>query len=78
MSLAWFMPFYRYQYRRPIIDAGAVFKILPSEVRTWLKSNRCLQPTVYREAVRRLGFEGVFPTGASFDEIAGFIRERLP
>ena len=27
-----------------------------------------------REAVRALGFRGVFPTGASFDEIADFIR----
>jgi methylmalonyl-CoA mutase C-terminal domain/subunit len=31
-------------------------------------------PRQDREAVRALGFEGVFPTGASFDEIAGFIR----
>ena len=31
-------------------------------------------PRQDREAVRRLGFGGVFPTGASFDEIAAFIR----
>jgi len=28
------------------------------------------------DAVRELGFSGVFPTGASFDEIADFIREK--
>jgi methylmalonyl-CoA mutase C-terminal domain/subunit len=33
-------------------------------------------PREDREAVRELGFTGVFPTGASFDDIADFIRER--
>jgi methylmalonyl-CoA mutase C-terminal domain/subunit len=34
-------------------------------------------PKEDREAVRGLGFAGVFPTGASFDDIADFIREQL-
>ena len=32
-------------------------------------------PKQDRETVRELGFTGVFPTGASFDEIAEFIEE---
>jgi len=32
-------------------------------------------PREDRDAVRALGFSGVFPTGASFDGIADFIRE---
>ena len=32
-------------------------------------------PQQDRQAVRDLGFEGVFPTGSSFDDIAAFIRE---
>ena len=32
-------------------------------------------PRQDREAVRALGFSGVFPTGADFDEIADFLRE---
>jgi methylmalonyl-CoA mutase C-terminal domain/subunit len=32
-------------------------------------------PREDREAVRELGFRGIFPTGADFDEIADFIRE---
>ena len=35
-------------------------------------------PKQDREAVRSLGFTGIFPTGASFDEIAEFITERAP
>jgi methylmalonyl-CoA mutase C-terminal domain/subunit len=34
-------------------------------------------PREDRDAIRALGFEGVFPTGADFDEIASFIRERV-
>ena len=34
-------------------------------------------PKQDHEAVRRLGFEGVFPTGSSFDAIADFIREHV-
>jgi len=33
-------------------------------------------PKEDREAVKKLGFTGVFPTGADLDEIADFIRER--
>ena len=32
-------------------------------------------PKQDRESVRELGFQGVFPTNSSFDEIAAFIRE---
>jgi methylmalonyl-CoA mutase C-terminal domain/subunit len=42
------------------------------EDKLWLAGG--VIPRQDREAVRRLGFAGVFPTGASFDEIAEFIR----
>ena len=42
--------------------------------RLWLAGG--VIPKQDREAVRRLGFEGVFPTGADFDAIAEFIREK--
>jgi methylmalonyl-CoA mutase C-terminal domain/subunit len=32
-------------------------------------------PREDRDAIRALGFGGVFPTGADFDEIAAYIRE---
>ena len=44
--------------------------------RPWLVGG--VIPSQDREAVRKLGFTGVFPTGASFDEIAEFIREEAP
>ena len=44
------------------------------EQRLWLVGG--VIPQQDREAVRRLGFEGVFPTGSAFDEIADFIREK--
>jgi anti-sigma factor RsiW len=53
MSLAWYVQVNSHLNKRPIFDIGTVFKALPSEVRTWLKSNRCPQPTVYRQAVPR-------------------------
>ena len=34
-------------------------------------------PREDREAVRAFGFAGIFPTGASFDDITGFIRENV-
>ena len=34
-------------------------------------------PAEDRDACRDLGFAGVFPTGADFDEIADFIRENV-
>jgi methylmalonyl-CoA mutase C-terminal domain/subunit len=34
-------------------------------------------PKEDREAVRELGFRGVFPTGTSFDKIADFIQENV-
>jgi methylmalonyl-CoA mutase C-terminal domain/subunit len=45
------------------------------EDRLWLVGG--VIPKQDRDAVRRLGFEGVFPTGAAFDDIADFIRERV-
>ena len=33
-------------------------------------------PKEDRDAVRELGFTGIFPTGASFDEIADFLTEK--
>jgi len=45
------------------------------EDKLWLAGG--VIPAQDRDAVRRLGFAGVFPTGSSFDDIAGFIRERL-
>ena len=44
------------------------------EKKLWLAGG--VIPKQDREAVRGLGFEGVFPTGAGFDEIADFIREK--
>jgi len=44
--------------------------------RLWLAGG--VIPRADREAVRRLGFRGVFPAGASFDAIADFIREHTP
>ncbi len=43
------------------------------EDRAWLVGG--VIPRQDREAVRKLGFTGVFPTGSSFDEIAEFIQE---
>ena len=43
------------------------------EDRLWLVGG--VIPKQDREAVRKLGFTGVFPTGADFDAIAEFIRE---
>lgn len=42
--------------------------------RLWLVGG--VIPGQDRDAVRKLGFSGVFPTGASFDEIAAFIEEK--
>ena len=44
--------------------------------RPWLAGG--VIPRQDREAVRKLGFTGIFATGASFDEIAEFIREETP
>ena len=44
------------------------------EDRLWLAGG--VIPKQDREAVRGLGFAGVFPTGADFDAIAEFIREK--
>ncbi|MHC4470912.1 MAG: cobalamin B12-binding domain-containing protein [Planctomycetota bacterium] len=41
--------------------------------RAWLVGG--VIPKEDREAVRELGFTGIFPTGAAFEEIADFIRE---
>lgn len=44
------------------------------EDKLWLAGG--VIPREDREKVRAMGFSGVFPTGAAFDEIADFIRER--
>ena len=44
------------------------------EGKLWLVGGVIPKPD--RQALRSLGFEGVFPTGADFDEIADFIREK--
>ena len=46
------------------------------EDRVWLVGG--VIPGKDREAVRKLGFPGVFPTGASFDEIADCIKDNAP
>jgi len=46
------------------------------EDRLWLVGG--VIPRQDRDAVRRLGFTGVFPTDSSFDEIAEFIRQETP
>ncbi len=46
------------------------------EDRPWLVGG--VIPSQDREAVRELGFTGVFPTGSSFAEIAEFIQEKTP
>ena len=43
------------------------------EERPWLVGG--VIPRQDRDAVQDLGFSGIFPTGAAFDEIAEFIRE---
>ena len=40
--------------------------------RQWLVGG--VIPKQDREAIRALGFAGIFPTGADFDDIASFIR----
>jgi methylmalonyl-CoA mutase C-terminal domain/subunit len=35
-------------------------------------------PRKDREAIRELGFRAIFPTGASFDDVADHIRENTP
>ena len=57
-------------------ELAAVLRRSGLEDRLWLAGG--VIPKEDREAVRKLGFAGVFPTGAAFDEIAGFIREKLP
>jgi len=46
------------------------------EDKLWLAGG--VIPKKDREAVRSLGFSGIFPTGSSFDAIAAFIRENAP
>jgi len=35
-------------------------------------------PRQDRDAIRELGFPAIFPTGASFDDVADYIRENTP
>ena len=58
----------------PLLEKlAAVLKAARLDDRPWLVGG--VIPRQDREAVGKLGFAGVFPTGASFDEIAEFIRE---
>jgi methylmalonyl-CoA mutase C-terminal domain/subunit len=45
------------------------------EDRLWMVGG--VLPKEDRGAIRELGFSGIFPTGASFDEIADFITENV-
>jgi methylmalonyl-CoA mutase C-terminal domain/subunit len=44
--------------------------------RLWLVGG--VIPRKDREAIRKLGFAGIFPTGSSFDDIADLIEEQAP
>jgi methylmalonyl-CoA mutase C-terminal domain/subunit len=44
--------------------------------RLWLVGG--VIPREDREAIRKLGFAGIFPTGSSFDDIADLIEEQAP
>jgi methylmalonyl-CoA mutase C-terminal domain/subunit len=60
----------------PLLEKlAATLRQSGQEDKLWLVGG--VIPKQDREAVRRLGFEGVFPTGSSFDDIADFIREHL-
>lgn len=52
---------------------AAALKAAELSDRLWMVGG--VIPRQDREAVRALGFEGIFPTGADFDEIARFIEE---
>jgi methylmalonyl-CoA mutase C-terminal domain/subunit len=57
----------------PLLEKLAVaLREVGLEDKLWMAGG--VIPRRDREAVRRLGFTGVFPTGASFDEIADFLR----
>jgi methylmalonyl-CoA mutase C-terminal domain/subunit len=59
----------------PLLEKlAAALRAAKLDDRPWLVGG--VIPAPDRETVRKLGFAGVFPTGADFDEIAGFIRER--
>jgi methylmalonyl-CoA mutase C-terminal domain/subunit len=59
----------------PLLEKLAtVLRQSGQEDKLWLAGG--VIPKQDREAVRRLGFEGVFPTGSAFDDIADFIREK--
>ncbi len=50
-------------------------RIAGLEDRLWMVGG--VLPKEDREAVHALGFEAIFPTGASFDDIADLIREKV-
>jgi len=58
----------------PLLEKlAAVLREAELQEKLWLVGG--VVPKQDREAVRELGYAGIFPTGASFDEIAAFIRE---
>lgn len=60
----------------PLLEKLAtVLRQSGQEDKLWLAGG--VIPKQDRDAVRRLGFQGVFPTGSAFDDIADFIRENV-
>ena len=58
----------------PLLEKlAAALKGAGLEEKPWLVGG--VIPKQDREAVRDLGYSGVFPTGSAFDDIAEFIRE---
>ena len=55
---------------------AAVLRQAGLDDRPWMVGG--VIPRKDRESVRALGFSGIFPTGASFDDIAEFIRKKAP
>ena len=57
----------------PLLEKlAAALRASGLEDRQWLVGGVIPKPD--HEAVRELGFSGIFPTGADFDDIADFIR----
>jgi methylmalonyl-CoA mutase C-terminal domain/subunit len=55
-----------------LTDLAAELKMRNLTDKKWMVGG--VLPREDRDAIRELGFGGVFPTGADFDEIADFIR----
>lgn len=58
----------------PLLDKlAAALRQMDLGDKLWLVGG--VIPVEDREAIRRMGFSGIFPTGCSFDDIADFIRD---